>query len=93
MNEASVVTLVLWTVKGLLALCFLAAGAAERIGCAEVLGAAGLVLRLANGVLPWLPPLAAVGLAVAAAPPRAPAPASTLHRWRHSTGGRPGRGP
>jgi hypothetical protein len=33
-------------------------------GSAEVLGAAGLVLPLATGVLPWLTPLAAVGLAI-----------------------------
>lgn len=33
-------------------------------GVAEVLGAAGLVLPAATGVLPWLTPLAAVGLAV-----------------------------
>jgi hypothetical protein len=34
------------------------------IGVAEVLGAAGLVLPMATGVLPWLTPLAAVGLAL-----------------------------
>ena len=34
------------------------------IGCAEVLGAAGLVLPMTPGVLPWLTPLAAVGLAI-----------------------------
>jgi hypothetical protein len=34
------------------------------IGIAEVLGAAGLVLPMAMGVMPWLTPLAAVGLAV-----------------------------
>ena len=34
------------------------------IGFTEVLGAAGLVLPLATGVLPWLTPLAAVGLAI-----------------------------
>src|ERR671935_1265299 len=34
------------------------------IGFAEVLGAAGLVLPMATGVLPWLTPLAAVGLAI-----------------------------
>ena len=33
-------------------------------GFAEVLGAAGLILPLATGVLPWLTPLAAVGLAI-----------------------------
>jgi hypothetical protein len=34
------------------------------IGFTEVLGAAGLVLPMATGILPWLTPLAAVGLAV-----------------------------
>jgi hypothetical protein len=34
------------------------------IGCMEVLGAAGLVLPMATGILPWLTPLAAVGLAI-----------------------------
>lgn len=34
------------------------------IGIAEVLGAAGLVLPMATGTLPWLTPLAAVGLAL-----------------------------
>ena len=34
------------------------------IGFTEVLGAAGLVLPMATGVLPWLTPLAAVGLAI-----------------------------
>ncbi len=34
------------------------------IGIAEVLGAAGLVLPMATGILPWLTPLAAIGLAV-----------------------------
>jgi hypothetical protein len=34
------------------------------IGFAEVLGAAGLVLPMATSVLPWLTPLAAVGLAI-----------------------------
>lgn len=33
-------------------------------GFAEVLGAAGLVLPMATGVLPWLTPLAGVGLAI-----------------------------
>jgi uncharacterized membrane protein len=32
------------------------------IGITEVLGAAGLVLPMATGVVPWLTPLAAVGL-------------------------------
>jgi hypothetical protein len=34
------------------------------IGITEVLGALGLVLPMATGVLPWLTPLAAVGLAI-----------------------------
>ncbi len=34
------------------------------IGFAEVLGAAGLVLPMATGILPWMTPLAAVGLAI-----------------------------
>src|SRR5438309_11449017 len=34
------------------------------IGVTEVLGAAGLVLPMATGVLPWLTPLAAIGLAI-----------------------------
>jgi hypothetical protein len=33
-------------------------------GFAEVLGAAGLVLPMVTGVLPWLTPLAAAGLAI-----------------------------
>lgn len=34
------------------------------IGLAEVLGAAGLILPMASGVLPWLTPCASVGLGV-----------------------------
>jgi hypothetical protein len=34
------------------------------IGATEVLGAVGLVLPMATGILPWLTPLAAVGLAI-----------------------------
>jgi uncharacterized membrane protein YphA (DoxX/SURF4 family) len=34
------------------------------IGITEVLGAAGLVLPMATGILSWLTPLAAVGLAI-----------------------------
>jgi hypothetical protein len=34
------------------------------IGIMEVLGAAGLMLPMATGILPWLTPLAAVGLAI-----------------------------
>src|SRR6266496_3126434 len=33
-------------------------------GIMEVLGAAGLILPMATGILPWLTPLAAVGLAI-----------------------------
>jgi uncharacterized membrane protein YphA (DoxX/SURF4 family) len=34
------------------------------IGCADLLGGLGLVLPMATGVLPWLTPLAALGLAI-----------------------------
>lgn len=34
------------------------------IGLTEVLGALGLVLPMATGILPWLTPLAAIGLAI-----------------------------
>jgi len=34
------------------------------IGAAEALGAAGLVLPMAAGMLPWLTPLSAIGLAI-----------------------------
>src|SRR3989454_10035358 len=34
------------------------------IGVTEVLGAAGLVLPMATGIVPWLTPLAAVGLGI-----------------------------
>jgi hypothetical protein len=34
------------------------------IGLAEVVGAAGLVLPMATGIMPWLTPIAALGLAV-----------------------------
>jgi hypothetical protein len=34
------------------------------IGFTEVLGAAGLVLPMATGILPWLTPLAALGLGI-----------------------------
>jgi len=34
------------------------------IGILEILGAAGLILPWATGILPWLTPLAAVGLAL-----------------------------
>jgi DoxX-like family len=34
------------------------------IGTAELLGSAGLVLPMATGILPWLTPLAAIGLAI-----------------------------
>lgn len=80
----NVLDIVLWSVQGLLALFFLAAGAPKLIGrglerwigfsdlpralvvfigLTEVLGAAGLVLPMATGIMPWLTPLAAVGLA------------------------------
>jgi uncharacterized membrane protein len=39
-------------------------GAVHLIGALEVLGALGLVLPALTGVLPWLTPLAAVGLAL-----------------------------
>ncbi len=34
------------------------------IGVTELLGAAGLVLPMATGIVPWLTPLAAIGLAL-----------------------------
>ena len=34
------------------------------IGIAELLGSAGLVLPMATGILPWLTPLAAIGLSI-----------------------------
>jgi hypothetical protein len=34
------------------------------VGIAEILGAIGLVLPLLTGVMPWLTPLAALGLAI-----------------------------
>jgi hypothetical protein len=76
--------IVLWSVQGLLALFFLAAGAPKLvgrgmqrwtgfsdlpralvvfIGLTEVLGGAGLVLPMATGIMPWITPLAAAGLA------------------------------
>lgn len=39
-------------------------GLVVLIGVTEVLGSAGLVLPMATGVLPWLTPLAALGLVV-----------------------------
>lgn len=39
-------------------------GLVVLIGVTEVLGAAGLVLPMATGVLPWLTPVAALGLVV-----------------------------
>ncbi|MGG5259620.1 DoxX family protein [Phycicoccus avicenniae] len=39
-------------------------GTVKLIGAVEALGAIGLVLPAATGILPWLTPLAAVGLAV-----------------------------
>ncbi len=40
------------------------AGNIKLIGIVEVLGALGLVLPQLTGILPWLTPLAAVGLAL-----------------------------
>src|SRR5262245_56962944 len=34
------------------------------IGISEVLGSVGIVLPMASGILPWLTPLAAIGLAI-----------------------------
>ena len=39
-------------------------GTVKLIGAAEVLAAIGLVLPAATGILPWLTPLAALGLVV-----------------------------
>jgi uncharacterized membrane protein len=39
-------------------------GQLRTIGVLEVLGAAGLILPAVTGILPWLTPLAAVGLAL-----------------------------
>jgi uncharacterized membrane protein len=39
-------------------------GAVRLIGALEVLGALGLVLPALTGILPWLTPLAALGLAL-----------------------------
>lgn len=39
-------------------------GAIKLIGALEVLGAFGLLLPMLTGILPWLTPLAAVGLAL-----------------------------
>ncbi len=41
-----------------------AKGLVTFIGVAELLGALGLILPAATGILPWLTPVAAVGLAV-----------------------------
>jgi hypothetical protein len=85
MSATNLLNPVLWSVQGLLALFFLAVGAAKvfsrglerwagfaelpqplvvSIGIAEVLGAAGLVLPMVTGTLPWMTPLAALGLAI-----------------------------
>jgi uncharacterized membrane protein len=40
------------------------ANAVKAIGVAEFLGAVGLILPWATGILKWLTPLAAVGLAI-----------------------------
>ena len=39
-------------------------GLVLSIGIAEVLGSVGMVLPMATGILPWLTPLAAMGLAI-----------------------------
>ena len=39
-------------------------GLVLSIGIGEVLGSAGMVLPMATGILPWLTPLAAMGLAI-----------------------------
>lgn len=39
-------------------------GFVRFVGISELIGALGLVLPLVTGILPWLTPLAAVGLAV-----------------------------
>lgn len=39
-------------------------GQVQQIGILEILGAVGLVLPAVTGILPWLTPLAAVGLAL-----------------------------
>jgi len=40
------------------------AGFVRFVGTAELLGALGLVLPMLTGILPWLTPLAAIGLAL-----------------------------
>jgi uncharacterized membrane protein len=42
----------------------LTAGQLRTIGILEILGAIGLILPALTGILPWLTPLAAVGLAL-----------------------------
>jgi uncharacterized membrane protein YphA (DoxX/SURF4 family) len=39
-------------------------GFVRFVGAAELLGAAGLILPLATGILPWLTPMAAIGLSL-----------------------------
>lgn len=39
-----------------------AAGLVRFVGIAEIAGAAGLILPMVTGILPWLTPLAAAGL-------------------------------
>lgn len=39
-------------------------GTVRFIGAAEILGALGMILPLATGILPWLTPLAALGFVV-----------------------------
>jgi len=62
----------LWIVQILLALVFAMAGImkvtrpfeklAENIGVLEILGAIALILPAVTGILPWLTPVAAIGL-------------------------------
>ncbi len=56
-------------------------GLVALIGSAEILGALGLVLPAATGILPWLTPVAAVGLVVVMAL------ASGFHASRHEYSG------
>jgi len=52
-------------------------GQVKLIGALEVLGAAGLLLPALTGILPWLTPLAAVGLALTMA-------GAALTHWRRT---------
>ena len=52
-------------------------GLVTFIGIVEILGAVGLILPAVTGILPWLTPLAALGLALVMIP------AGALHVSRH----------